>query len=72
MALWGIITSAVAVVLSVVGLVILLGVVADLGEEGAVETGSTVSPATESCFATGRDVPAAAGRGNSARGGRRG
>jgi len=28
--------------------VILLGVVADLGEEAAVETGSTVSPATES------------------------
>ena len=48
MALWGIITSAVAVVLSIVGLVILLGVVADLGEEAAVETGSTVAPATES------------------------
>ena len=48
MALWGIITSAVAVVLSIVGLVILLGVVADLDEEAAVETESTDSATTES------------------------
>jgi hypothetical protein len=48
MALWGIITSAVAVVLSIVGLVILFGVFAELGDEAAVETGSTVAPATES------------------------
>jgi Septum formation/Domain of unknown function (DUF4190) len=48
MALWGIITSAVAIVLSIVGLVILVGVFEDLGQEAAVETGSTVAPATES------------------------
>lgn len=48
MALWGIITSAVAVLLSIVGLVILLGVFAELGDETAVETGSTVASATES------------------------
>jgi hypothetical protein len=47
-ALWGIITSAVAVVLSIVGLVILVGVVADLSEEGAsVETENAASPAVE-------------------------
>jgi hypothetical protein len=48
MALWGIITSAVAVVLSIVGLVIFVGVFAELGEEAAVVTESTVAPATES------------------------
>jgi Septum formation len=48
MALWGIITSAVAVVLSIVGLVILLiGVFADLSEDPAVENESTVPSAAE-------------------------
>jgi hypothetical protein len=46
MALWGIITSAIAMVLSIVGLVILLGVFEDLAEEAAVETESTVTPTT--------------------------
>jgi hypothetical protein len=48
MALWGIITSAVAMVLSIGGLVILLvGVFADLSAEPSVETESTVPPAAE-------------------------
>jgi hypothetical protein len=49
-ALWGIITSTVAVVLSIVGLVILVGVV--LSEEGSVETESTASPAVETSAPT--------------------
>jgi Septum formation len=49
-ALWGIITSAVAVVLSIVGLVILVGVV--LSEEGSMETESTASPAVETSAPT--------------------
>ena len=48
MALWGISTSAVAMVLSIGGLVILLvGVFADLSAEPSVETESTVPPAAE-------------------------
>ena len=48
MALWGIITSAVAMVLSIGGLAILLiGVFADLSAEPSVETDSTVPPAAE-------------------------
>ena len=45
MALWGIITSAVAVVVSIVGLVILLIAVADLDQ--SVESEDTASPAAE-------------------------
>ncbi len=45
-ALWGIITNAVAaVVVSIVGAVILVGVFADLGGEPSVETEGTASPA---------------------------
>ena len=45
-ALWGIVTSAVAaVVVSIVGAVILVGVFADLGGEASVETEGTASPA---------------------------
>jgi hypothetical protein len=47
MALWGIITSAVAVVLSIVGLAILVGVFADSSEEASVETANTISPTAE-------------------------
>ena len=48
MALWGIVTSAVAaVVVSIVGAVILVGVFADLGGEASVETENTASPAAE-------------------------
>jgi Septum formation len=47
MALWGIITSAVAVVISVIGAVILVGVFADLSEEPSAETENTVSPVAE-------------------------
>ena len=48
MALWGIVTSAVAaVVVSIVGAVILVGVFADLGGELSVETDGTASPAAE-------------------------
>jgi uncharacterized membrane protein len=47
-ALWGIITNAVAaVVVSIVGAVILVGVFADLGGEASVETEGTASPAAE-------------------------
>jgi hypothetical protein len=46
MALWGIVTNAVAaVVVSIVGAVILVGVFADLGGEASVETEGTASPA---------------------------
>jgi len=48
MALWGIVTSAVAaVVVSIVGAVILVGVFADLVGEASVETEGTASPAAE-------------------------
>ena len=48
MALWGIVTSAVAaVVVSIVGAVILVGVFADLVGEPSVETEGTASPAAE-------------------------
>jgi Septum formation len=47
MALWGIITSAVAVVISVIGAVILVGVFADLSEDPSAETENTVSPVAE-------------------------
>jgi hypothetical protein len=48
-ALWGIITNAVAaVVVSIVGAVILVGVFADLVEEASVETENTASPARRS------------------------
>jgi Septum formation len=47
MALWGIITSLAALVLSGVGLLILVGVFADQSEEASVDTESTVSPASE-------------------------
>ena len=48
MALWGIVTSAVAaVVVSIVGAVIFVGLFADLGEETSVETEGTASPAAE-------------------------
>ena len=47
MALWGIITSLAALVLSGVGLLILVGVFADQSEEASVDTESTVSPAAE-------------------------
>ncbi|HET6752923.1 MAG TPA: septum formation family protein [Jiangellaceae bacterium] len=46
-ALWGIITSLAAMVLSGVGLLILVGVFADQSEEASVDTESTVSPAAE-------------------------
>jgi hypothetical protein len=46
-ALWGIITSAVAVIISVIGAVILVGVFADLSEEPLAETENTVSPVAE-------------------------
>jgi len=52
MALWGIITSAVAVVISVIGAVILVGVFADLSEEPSVETENTVSSAVETSAPT--------------------
>ncbi|HET6685571.1 MAG TPA: hypothetical protein VFH02_03485 [Jiangellaceae bacterium] len=52
MALWGIITSAVAVVISVIGAVILVGVFADLSEEPSVETENTVAPAVETSAPT--------------------
>ena len=53
MALWGIMTSAVAIVVSIGGLVILLiGVFADLSEEPSVETQSTASPAAETSAPT--------------------
>jgi hypothetical protein len=48
MALWGIVTSAVAaVVVSIVGAVIFVGLFAELGEETSVETEGTASPAAE-------------------------
>ena len=52
MALWGIITSAVAVVISIIGAVILVGVFAALSEEPSVETENTVSPAVETSAPT--------------------
>jgi Septum formation len=50
-ALWGIITSAVAVVVSIIGAVILVGLFADLDEEASVETETTASPAAENTVA---------------------
>jgi hypothetical protein len=52
MALWGIITSLVAMVLSVVGMLIMVGVFADSSEETSVEPDGTVSPATETSAPT--------------------
>ena len=46
-ALWGIVTSAVAVVFSFVGVVFLTGGSADLSDEPSVDPGDTASPAGE-------------------------
>ncbi|HET6919616.1 MAG TPA: DUF4190 domain-containing protein [Jiangellaceae bacterium] len=47
MALWGIITSSVVVLLSIVGAVIAIALFADLSEEPSVETETTASPTAE-------------------------
>ncbi len=47
MALWGIITSAIAVVVSIIGAVVLVGLFANLDEELSVGTDNTASPAAE-------------------------
>jgi hypothetical protein len=57
MALWGIITSAVAMLLSVVGLLIQVGVFADQSDETSVETESTVSPDAESTVSPETSAP---------------
>jgi Septum formation len=46
-ALWGIITSGVAVVVSIIGAVTLVGLFADLDEERSAGTETTVSPSAE-------------------------
>jgi hypothetical protein len=51
MALWGIIISAVAMAVSIVGLVILVGLFADVGEGSSAETEVTDSPAAETSVA---------------------